>query len=144
MVDIKHSAYATIATALSTELNSLANNSNSAASSAIDNTSALELVFDVELVTGSLGAAASAGARIDLFVLVSVDGTNYPDTSEVSAQPILSFPMQAQTGAQRVTRALAFENPPALMKFFARNVSGQALNASGNTIKIRARHLTAA
>jgi len=139
------SSYATIATALSTELNSLANAASTAASSAIDNTSALDMWDDLEVNLGTFGSTPSAGAYLEIYLIPSVDGTNYADGSNsvAPAQELLvgSVSVRANTAAQRlVLRGVPI--PPALFKYLIINRTGQALNASGNTLKRRSYHLT--
>lgn len=139
------SSYATIATALSTELNSLANNGSSAASSAIDNTTALDMWADLELNLGTFGSAPSAGAYVEIYLIPSVDGTNYADgsSSVAPAQELLvgAFSVRANTAAQRLALR-GVPVPPGLFKFLAINKTGQAMNASGNTLKYCTYHLT--
>jgi hypothetical protein len=142
MPSIKLTAYTQSATsALTTELNSLANAANSAASSLIDNTTNRDQFMDLELVLGVAGSARSAGGSVEVFMVVRLDGTNTSDVNEVSAQRIAVFPTQASTAAQRIVRG---NNPlqririsPVHFALFARNSTGQALNASGNTLKYR-------
>jgi hypothetical protein len=135
MADTTHKSYATIATALSTGLNSLANNTASAASSSIDNTTALELYADFELVLGTQTARTS-GASVQVWFAVSLDGTNFADVSISSAEYAGSFSLPLTTAAVRaVIRDVAI--PPGLFQVFIYNASTQALNASGNTLKYR-------
>ena len=139
------SSFATIATALSTEFNSLANGSSTAASSAIDNSSALDMWADMELNLGTFGVAPSAGAYVEVYLIPSVDGTNYADGAAATApaQELLvgAFSVRAATAAQRlVLRGVPI--PPGLFKLLCINRTGQAMNASGNTLKYRTYHLT--
>lgn len=136
MVTTKHKAYATIASALTTELNSLASNGNSAASSAIDNTTALDLFADLEINLATQGSARVASATIYVYMTQALDGTNYGDTNEVTAEVIAAFIFDAATTARRATLK-DVPIPPGLFKLFVRNVTGQALAASGNTLKYR-------
>ncbi|MGE3620741.1 MAG: hypothetical protein AB7L84_09790 [Acidimicrobiia bacterium] len=136
MTTLKHSSYASIATALSTELNSLANNSLTAASSAIDNTSALELFADLELVVAAQGSARSAGAVVDVYIVPSVDGTNYADLEATCSEPIATFALDAATTARRLA-ARDIPIPPGLFKLAVRNRTGQSFASSGSTLKYR-------
>ena len=143
MATTKHSSYAGIQTILSTELNSLTNATNSAASSAVDNTTNLNLFMDLELVLGSQGSARSAGATVAIYMVVAVDGSNYPDVNETTAELIAVLALDAATTARRAA-VRDVPMPPALFKLFARNNTGQTLNASGNTLKYNAHSITTA
>lgn len=136
MAVTEHGAYAAIATALSTELNSIASAGLTAASAAIDNTSNLDLYADFELVVAAQGTARVAGATVQLFIVVALDGTNYGDVNATTAEVIAVFPLDAVVTARRaVIRDVPI--PPALFKLFAVNSTGQTLAASANTIKYR-------
>ena len=144
MATTKHKAYtASSASLLTTELNSLASGSNSSASSALDNTSNLDLFIDVELVVAAQGSARSNGAYIALYMTQALDGTNYGDTHEITAKLVCVFPLDAATTARRAT----FQDmpiPPGLVKFFVRNATGQSLASSGNSVNFRAHSIETA
>ena len=131
----KRTAYGTLASALTTELNALANATASAASSAIDNTSTLDLYADWELVLGTQ-TSRTAGCSVSLYITPSLDGTNYSDVSSSSAELLGVFTLATGTGAQRVIiRDTSI--PPTLFKVFVVNNSTQAFAATGNTIRYR-------
>lgn len=134
---LKHNAFtAAIASVLTTELNSLANNANTAASAAIDNTTNLDLVADLTLTVATQGVARSAGASVAVYRTSALDGTNYDDVNETTAELIAVFPLDAATTARQSTRPdIPFG--PGLYKVFARNLTGQTLAASGNLVEIR-------
>lgn len=134
MATTTHGAYGTVTSALTTELNSLANSSNTAASTAIDNTSALAMFIDLELVVAAQASARSAGATIEVYLALALDGTNYADINETTAELIASFPLDAATTARRAARR-DIPIPPGKFQLFARNRTGQALASSGNTVK---------
>ncbi len=130
---------AAAATALSTELNSLANGSYCTASAAIDNSTNLDLFDQLELNV-TYGVAPSTGGTVDVFLLPSLDGTNYPDgggaTAPAPENQVGSFTLRAVTTAQRLSlRDIPI--PPGLFKYVLKNSAGQAMAASGNTLKHR-------
>lgn len=144
MAVTKHKAWsASIATALSTELNSLGNGSQSSASSAIDNTSALDLLIDMTLTVATQGSARSAGATVSVYLVPALDGTNYDDAVAGNAELVAVFPLDAATTARQQTRR-DIPIPPGLYKLFAVNNTGQALAASGNLVEIRAHNIETA
>lgn len=145
MATTSHKAYTqTATTILSTELNSLGSGSISAASSAIDNTTNLDLFMDLELVLAAQGAARSSGATVSVAIVPSLDGgTNYPDVVDGNNEVVAVFPLDAATTARRqVRRDVAI--PPGLFKLYVRNSTGQAFAASGSTIRYRTHSITTA
>src|SRR5262245_19758044 len=63
-----------IASQLTTELNSLGNNTMSAASATYDNSTNLNIYVDIEVNLASL--SPTAGAYVAIYVLCAPDGTN--------------------------------------------------------------------
>src|SRR4051812_40304985 len=103
----------TAVTLLTTELNSLANNTMSAAGSAQTNTQATSnfngyVRGKVELNLGSPSGTVTAGTLIDLWFLRTIDGgSNYEDGSasiSPARAPDVVFPLRAVSTAQRVIR----------------------------------------
>lgn len=135
-------ALGSIATLLSTGLNSLANNSL-AVSAAYDNTQGGGsgdgyTLCDLELVV-TFGTAPTANTGVSVWFLAGPDGTNYEDgdSSTTPARlPDVVFPLRAVTTAQRINRRvwLPWGLPKALLK---NDGTGQAMASSGNTLKIR-------
>lgn len=142
MADLKHATYtAAASTALSTELNSLANNSNSAASSAIDNSSTLDLEMEIEFLIATQGSPRSTGAMVQVYMVRSIDGgSTYADVLESINDPVATFTLDAATTSRRETKQ-DIRIPPGLFKLYARNVTGQAFASSGNTVRYRTRKL---
>lgn len=127
---------------LTTGLNSLANNAQ-ALSAAFDNTQGQTgdgyTLCDVELVV-TYGSAPTANTGVSVWFLGTQDGTNYEDGDATPIQPArlpdVVFPLRAVTTAQRIIRRVWL--PWGLMKALLRNDgTGQAMAASGNTLKIR-------
>ena len=144
MTTTKHKAYtAAIATVLSTELNSLGSGSTSSASSAIDNTSNLDLFADLTLTIALQASARSTGAIVSVYMTQALDGTNYDDTLSATAELVAVFPLDAATTARQATRR-DVPIPPGLFKLFVVNSTGQALAASGNLLEYRAHSIETA
>ena len=137
MATTKHKAYsASIASILTTELNSLANGSASSASSAIDNTSNLDLYHDLTFTVATQGSSRSAGATVSIYLVMALDGTNYDDVSSTTAELVAVFPLDAATTARQATRR-DVPVPPGLFKYFVVNNTGQAFASSGNILEWR-------
>ena len=136
MSTIKWEAPESIATALSTELNALANATMSSASGAIDNATDKYLMMDVELYA-DWDVAPSAGGYVAVYLLPTLDGTNYADSHQDYAPHWLAaVPVRALTTVQRIiVRDLPV--PPYSFKLAAYNGAGQAMSASGHTLKYR-------
>lgn len=124
-----------IATALTTELNSLANGSQSAASAAIPNETDLYQYIDLELVLASLTPTGTPYCAV--YLVASLDGTNYEDLTTSATHALLAtFPMSTAVAAKRiVVKNLLL--PPLGFKLAVQNQAGPALAASGNTLKYR-------
>jgi hypothetical protein len=133
----------TITTVLTTELNSLANNTytqSSVAGSSGILTSTQYLLAEVELVC-TFGVAPTANTGFSVWFIREVDGTNYEQGYTGSTQPVRApdcvLPLQAVTTAQRVIVAAVPLPPGNFYVGILNNGTGQALAASGNTVKIR-------
>lgn len=136
MASTTHRAYATFTSILTTQFNSLAVGSATAASSVIDNTSGLELYLDGSLFIATMGVARSSGGSVSVYIMHALDGTNYDDLLDETAEILRTYPLDASTTARRVTRR-DFPCPPGLFKLFAVNNTGQTLAATGNTFGYR-------
>jgi hypothetical protein len=129
----------TATTALSTGLNSLANNALVASSAITLSTGEPGYQrCEAELVV-TYGTAPTANTACVVWLLREVDGTNYEDGSSTvtpSRNPDLVFPLRAVTTAQRIV--VTGDLPPGSFVALLRNDgTGQAMAASGNTLKIR-------
>jgi hypothetical protein len=101
-------------------------------SAAIDNTTALAPLDDLELLL-TFASAPTAGQTIDIYLLPSLDGTNYPDGA-ATVLPQLSllvgnFQVRAVSTAQRLS-ARNIEIPPGKYKYFLQDSSSQPMPAS--------------
>jgi hypothetical protein len=136
----KYGAVSAVQTMLTTELNSLANAATSNASSAFANSGSgnryLQALF--ELVC-TFASAPTAGKPVDLYILPTVDGTNYADgggsTVPSAASYAGSFAVRNSASAQRLVLE-GIVLPPGDFKLLLINNSGQAMAASGNTLKM--------
>jgi hypothetical protein len=129
-----------LTTALSTELNALANNALATKASAITLTSGLLYLFaEVELLV-SFSVAPTANTGISVWFIREIDGTNYEDGFDASVTPARAadvvFGLRAATGAQRVI--LERKVPPGAFYPLVKNDgTGQSMAATGNTLKLR-------
>jgi hypothetical protein len=128
----------TLATIMSTELNSLANGSQASSSSTFDNTGNLDMFVDIEVLLASLSPAS--GAYVSLYLLETVDGSNFPaqsaaDLRLTTTQLLVTIPIGTTAGtAQRIVARNILLSPTKATVVFD-NQTGVALNASGNTVK---------
>lgn len=151
MPNITRSGYLAAATAVTwasgTTLNSLANNGWTSLSDEIDNSTNKYMFADVELV---LGSAAFTGtlSSVELYLVPTVDGTNYPNwstgTNDLGAQAQYAagiFVTTAATAAQRsIVRDVAL--PPGKYRWGFRSRAGVTLAASGNSVNWRPHSLS--
>lgn len=122
---------------LTTELNALANNAFSAVGPAYDNTTNLDEWGACDITLASL--AAATGAYLQLFLAVSLDGTNYED-APAATQPgshnlVATVSVLVSTSVKRIVTPW-FRLPPNKFKFVLKNAAGVALGASGNTVAL--------
>lgn len=125
-----------LSTIISTGFNTLGDGSR-VVSSAVNNDSDLYLYADLELSFAS--AAFGAGAYVDLYLLESVDGSNYEDgdssTTPTSQCHLARVPFRNATAAQ-IHTVKGVILPPTKFKILAETHVGVTLAGSGNTLKI--------
>jgi hypothetical protein len=117
---------------LSTELNSLAANTNSAMGTEVANQTNLDMTGQIE-VTVTFAVAPAAGGSIHLYMLTAADGTNYEDVG--LARIVTIVPVASTISPQRL-RSPVFLLEPAKTKFILGNATSQAFPASGSMVKL--------
>jgi hypothetical protein len=146
MSTLKLASYAAAITPLTTQLNALASGARSVASSAIDNTSDLNLYVDIDLSV-TFGSSPTAGRAVTAYLVPSVDGTNYADGSDTVAPAaslaVASFVVRAVNTAQRLVKRGVMLTP-GKWKWIILNDTDQAFSASGHVFTSRAYNLQAA
>lgn len=139
MSETQWTAYDTIESYLTTELNSLADNAN-VLGAAIDFTAAgadRKLYMDVEINLASLDLSAELNPALYLWILGRTDGTNFEDggtSVDPARQPDAIVPLRVVSGAQRVFVQKLLTTPDQ-GKILIENQSGASLAATGNTVK---------
>ncbi len=125
-------------TVMSSELNSLANNSNAVKASAVALSTTGYIMAEAELVV-TFGSTPTANTAVSVWFLREIDGSNYEDgTASVtpSRNPDLVLPIRATTNAQRIIKQCVL--PAGDFKPLVRNEgTGQAFASTGNTLKLR-------
>lgn len=126
----------TLTTVMTTELNALANGASATSSSAYDNTTNLDMFADFELFINNVAAGSlnTTQRTCSLFLLTSVDGTNFDN----GVSGLISYVGVGGVSSSHTVR-IYIRNvmiPPTKFKFLLGNNIGQALGATGNTLKI--------
>ena len=124
---------------LTTELNTLASAAR-VIGAAIDDTANLNMYMDVEVVLAEQSSTRTAGCHIAVYLVTSIDGTNY-GYGDASVQPpasslVAALPVDAAVTARRLT-SKPFLVPPGKWKLVIENNTGYALAATGNTAGYR-------
>lgn len=148
MVDATLSGYKAAAQSVvfsgTQQIDSLTDDEWTDLSDEVDNSSTKYIMADLELVLGSAAFPASTDNLIEIYLVPSVDDTNYPlwvgnvtaDVQENNKYFIGSLILSDATEAQRhVLRAVSLVNGK--FKFGIRSRAGVSLAASGNTLKWR-------
>ena len=136
---------------LTTELNTLTNNSWSALSSGIDNESGKYLSADIEVDLASI-TPTGTDAAIEIYLVPSIDGgTSYPNYTETGSSDeqenqiyfVGSVPMSLDAEVQNpILRNV--DLPPGFFKIGIRNRANVSLAASGNVVRYRPHNLASA
>lgn len=136
-------AWTSRSTVLTTELNALTNGSYSAVGTAIDNTGNLNQTGYLEINLASLNP--TAGAYLQVFMVQSLDGTNYEDAPS-STNPGFGCQNAASTVATgSATKRVSigpFVIPPGKVKFVLLNKTNVTLGATLNTATLYTADMT--
>lgn len=124
---------------LTTELDALANAAQ-VIGTAIDNSANLNMYMDVQVYVAVQGGARSAGAYIAVYLVTSVDGTNY-GYGDASTDPpanslVCALAIDAAVTARYLT-SKPFLIPPGKMMLVFENNTGQAFKATDSTAGYR-------
>ena len=139
MAENRWTAYDSIVSYLTTELNGLVDNANKLGA-AIDFATAgadRKLYMDIEIYLGSVDLSASVNPAIYLWVLGRTDGTNFEDGTDSvdpARPPDAIIPLRVFNGVQRVSVKRILTTPDQ-GKLLIENQSGAALAATANTVK---------
>lgn len=122
---------------LTTELNSLTS-TGSALSAAIDNDADKDIYADLELLI-QYGTSPNAGSIIEVYIVRTIDGTNYEDGSTtgpvVPANGLVgTFVLRAVTTGQRMIIPGVPIPPRDFKVMVVAKTTGQTAAASGNTL----------
>ena len=124
---------------LSTELNSLANDTITAAGTEIDNSTNLDTLgwLEINVIFGS--APSDAAPHFAIGIIEAPDGTNYESDYVTGFTdqdgPQITVPVRKVTTAHRLIVG-PFPLPPHKIKFQLDNQTGVAFPASGSTVEL--------
>jgi len=132
-------AYDSIASYLTTELNALADDAN-VLGAAIDFTTAgtdRKIFLDIEVYLASVDLSAQTNPALYIWLLARTDGTNFEDGAAAvnpARAPDKIIPLRVVSAAQRVFARMVMPTPDQ-GKLLIGNRSGAALAATANTMK---------
>lgn len=132
------SAWSSIGSVASSELNSLASNTFSGLSSEYDNSTALNQYGKLELSLAAL--SPTAGAYVEIHMLTAPDGTTYEQTPAAagpSSHTVVSvIPINTSASATKLVTSPVFFLQPAKTKFCLYNACGVSFSSAGNALKL--------
>jgi len=145
MATINWSAFTDRGNLASTVLDTLANATLSAASTALDNGTNKDTHAVIEINLGSLTPVTPG--YLELYMIKAPDGTNYEEAPVIGGTDrntlIATIPVPAGAGTKRVMTGL-ISLPPCPVKFYVGNQLNVTTTASGNTLDVYTANLTSA
>jgi hypothetical protein len=136
MSEINFTTPEAIVSYLTTDLNALANNGSVVGGTI---TATKDLYIALELYVHTQASARSAGGHVLIYLLPTVDGTNFSygaNALEDAGSLLCAFNLDAAVTARYVVRK-NLPLPPFDFKLQVTNKTGQALAATGSTLKYR-------
>jgi len=143
--DILYSAWSSLVTYLTTTLNSLANGAIDIGGTIIDNTANKHHNLAAELYLASVDLSAQTGLTVELYLVPSIDDTNYCDTGTDASTTDLP-PGSAHIGTFYIQKTSAIHRAGIVCKeclqalkytIVLKNATGVAFAATGNVLKIK-------
>ena len=140
MAENQYTAYGSVTSIMTTDLNQSNLTSNAKKiTAALDNSTDRYFWDDLELVC-TFAATPSANATLEVYLIPSIDGSNYTDGSDSVDPPSTSlvgiFPIRAVTSVQRLS-IRGIQLPPGLFKYVVWNKTGVSSSGTSNTLKRR-------
>lgn len=142
--DILYSSNSSLTTYMSTDLNSLADDTTNIGGTILDNTGTKHHNLMAELYLGTVDLSSASGLTVEFYLVPSIDGTNYVDDGADASTTDLP-PGSAHIGTFYIQKTSAVHRAAILVKECLQmlkytpvliNKTGAAFNASGNTLKI--------
>jgi len=138
MATIKYSALTSQGAQLTTQLNALGSATMSAAGPTYDNTTNRDRWGMVEVVISGT-YTPTAGASYTVYLVNSLDGTNFDDgassTDPGSHEIVATLAVKvASSISPRATSTFPFPLPPTKFKFVLKNGSGATLPANNSSV----------
>lgn len=143
--DILYSAWSALTTYLTTTLNSLAEGAIDIGGTPLDNTSNKHHNLVAELQLASVDLSAQTGLTVELYLVPSVDETNYVDDGTDASTTDLP-PGSAHVGTFYIQKTSAAHRSAIVCKeclqalkytIVLKNSTGVAFASSGNILKIK-------
>ena len=126
------------ATLLTTQLNSLSNNTMSTSGTVVNNGTNLDMFCDLRLFLPAL--SPGTGSYMNVYILPSFDGSTYPSAAAaLRLQPSMvmaTFQLDTSASTPQTVYARNVVIPPVSFSTCLDNQSGVTLSAAGNTLHL--------